>query len=386
MRKFEFIKPQTIVDIDNIDYGKFTITPLDRGYGITLGNALRRVLLSSMPGVAIVAMEIEGVQHEFMGMPGVIEDVTEIILNLKNVVFSIDEEELFKPMPQSQSSLYEITIVAEGPGTITAGDLMVSSELNIVNKDAVIATLTDGGKFKARFFARRGIGYVSAEENKVFCKDKDGNTILERIAIDSIYTPVTKCMYEVEKTRIEDNVNFDKLTLEVWTNNSIKPSDAVSLAAKFLVNHFEVVASLSEMIANQNYMYEPEEKITNKKLEKKIEELDLSVRSYNCLKRAGINTVGELSQKTAEEMMRVRNLGRKSLKEVIQKLHEIGLDLRHAYDDESYIDGDDDEDDEEHDNAIIDSDEGYEDSETNGNESMILDMDNDDNDSEDQDK
>ena len=372
MRKFEFIKPQTIVEIDELNYGKFTITPLDRGYGTTLGTSLRRVLLSSMPGVAIVAMEIEGVQHEFMGMPGVVEDVTQIILNLKNIVFSIDEAELFKPMPQTAQELYEITIIAEGPGVITAGDLNVSSELTVVNKDAVIATLAEGGKFKARFFARRGIGYVNADENKMFCKDKAGNTIVDRIAIDAIYTPITKCNYVVEKTRVEDNVDFDKLTLEVWTNDSIKPTDAVSLASKFLIDHFDVVSKLNDAIANQNFMYEPEEKIANKKLEKKIEELDLSQRSYNCLKRAGINTVGELAQKTAEEMMRVRNLGRKSLKELIQKLHEIGLDLRQSYEGE-YLDLDDNE--IEHNDAIIDSEEGYEDSEYVGEgESMILEM------------
>ena len=373
MRKFEFIKPQTIVDVDTEDYGKFTITPLDRGYGITLGNALRRVLLSSMPGVAIVAMEIEGVSHEFMGMPGVVEDVTEIILNLKNIIFSIDEEELFKPMTQKNDDLYEISIIAEGPRVITAGDLNVSSELKVVNPDAVVANLVEGGKFKARFFARRGIGYVGAKENEIFCKDKNGNKIVDRIAIDAIYTPVTKCVYEVEKTRVEDNFDYDKLTIEVRTNNSIKPSNAVSLASKFLIDHFAVVSALNEVIASQNYMYEPEEKIANKKLEKKIEELDLSVRSYNCLKRAGINTVGELTQKTSEEMMRVRNLGRKSLKEVIQKLHEIGLELRHSFDGD-YLD-DEDEEDIEHDDAILEVDENYEDSEKETFGSMILDMD-----------
>lgn len=356
MRKFEFIKPQTIVEADTENYGKFTITPLDRGYGITLGNALRRVLLSSMPGVAIVAMEIEGVSHEFMGMPGVVEDVTEIILNLKNIIFHIDEEELFKPMPQNVDDLYEITVVAEGPKVITAGDLNVGYGLEVVNKDQVIATLVKGGKFKARFYARRGIGYVGAKENEIFCQEK-GNKIVDRIAIDAIYTPITKCVYEVEKTRVENNVDFDKLTLEVHTNNSIKPSDAVSLASKFLIDHFNVVSVLNEVIANQSYMYEPEEKIANKKLEKKIEELDLSVRSYNCLKRAGINTVGELTQKTSEEMMRVRNLGRKSLKEVIQKLHEIGLELRHSFDGDFLDDEEND-----HDDNILEMDENYEDS------------------------
>ena len=373
MRKFEFIKPQTIVDVDTENYGKFTITPLDRGYGITIGNALRRVLLSSMPGVAIVAMEIEGVDHEFMGMPGVVEDVTEIILNLKNVIFSIDEEELFKPMSQKNDDLYVISIAKEGPGVITAGDLNVSSELKVVNPEAVIATLVEGGKFQARFYARRGIGYVGAKENEIFCKDKAGNKNRSRIAIDSIYTPVTKCVYEVEKTRVEDNFDYDKLTIEVRTNNSIKPSNAISLASKFLIDHFSVISQLNSIISSQNYMYEPEEKIANKKLEKKIEELDLSVRSYNCLKRAGINTVGELTQKTSEEMMRVRNLGRKSLKEVIQKLHEIGLELRHSFDGD-YLDSDEDED-IEHDDAILEMDENYEDSENENFGSVILDMD-----------
>ena len=372
MRKFEFIKPQTIVDVDTENYGKFTITPLDRGYGITIGNALRRVLLSSMPGVAIVAMEIEGVSHEFMGMPGVVEDVTEIILNLKNIIFSIDEEELFKPMSQKNEDLYEISIIKDGPGVIYAKDLNVSSELKVVNPDAPVATLVEGGKFKARFFARRGIGYVGAKENEVFCKDKSGNKIIDRIAIDSIYTPVTKCVYEVEKTRVEDNFDYDKLTIEVHTNNSIKPSDAISLASKFLIDHFSVISQLNDIISSQNYMYEPEEKIANKKLEKKIEELDLSVRSYNCLKRAGINTVGELTQKTSEEMMRVRNLGRKSLKEVIQKLHEIGLELRHSFDGD-YLDSDDEED-IEHDDAILEADdEAYEDSDNELTGSVILD-------------
>lgn len=333
MRKFEFIKPQTFVEYkEEESYGKFVITPLERGYGTTLGNALRRVLLSSMPGIAIVAVEIEGVDHEFMALDGILEDVTEIILNLKNINMTIAEEELFKPMPNEVQDLYELSIVAEGERVITAGDLEHSSELIIVNPEQVIATLEKNAKFKARFYARRGIGYVGAEDNKIFCKDKLGNTIISRIAIDSIYTPVTKVKYEVEKTRVDENVDYDKLTIDVWTNKGITPADAVSLASKFLIQHFEVVSQLNEFVNEQDYMYEREEKVTNKKLEKKIEELDLSVRSYNCLKRAGIHTVGELTQKTEEDMMRVRNLGRKSLKEVVTKLREIGLDLRRSYD------------------------------------------------------
>ncbi len=368
MRKFEFIRPQAEVEASSSDnYGKFTISPLERGYGITLGNALRRVLLSSMPGVAIVAMEIEGVQHEFMGIPGVVEDVTEIILNLKNVVFTIDEDKLFQVMSPESNELYEIEIVAKGPKVITAGDLQMSSELTVVNKDAVIATLAENGEFKARFYARRGIGYVSAEENKVFCKEKNGGVIVNRIAIDSIYTPITKCRYDVVKTRVGDDVDYDALTLEVWTNDSIKASDAVSLASKFLIDHFNIVANLNEVLATKSYMYEPEKTIADKKREKKIEELDLSVRSYNCLKRAGINTVGELVQKTEEEMMRVRNLGRKSLKEVIQKLHEINLELKHSYDSD-YDDSD---------SNILDMDDEEEYDDYNEDANRILDMDSD---------
>lgn len=345
MRRVEFIKPQTNVEYKDGDlYGGFTITPLERGYGITLGNALRRVLLSSMPGVAIVAMEIEGLEHEFMALPGIIEDVTEIILNLKNLVFSVDPETLVKPISQDSKELFELEVIETGPKTIKAKDIKCSSEIKIVNPEAVIATLAEGGKLKARFYARRGVGYVSAEENKVFCQDKVGQTYVSRIAIDSIYTPITKCRYDVEKTRVGEHVDYDKLFLEIWTNGSIEPADALSLASKFLIDHFEVLASVNETVFNETYMYEPEEKITNKKLEKKIEDLDLSVRSYNCLKRAGINTVGELTQKSEEEMMRVRNLGRKSLKEVIQKLREIGLHLKHSYDGDFLL-SDDEEDD-----------------------------------------
>lgn len=331
MRNFEFIKPQINKEQDSSNYGKFVVSPLERGYGMTLGNALRRVLLSSMPGVAIVAMEVEGVAHEFMALPGVVEDVTEIILNLKNVVLKVDESILFKDMTGEPEEMYTLSIDVKGPKVVTAGDLFTGSEVEVVNKDAIICTVSEGGKFKGKFYARRGIGYVSADENKVFCKDAAGNLYVERIAIDSIYTPITKCIYTVEKTRVGDNVDFEKLELEVWTNDSITPSDSVSLAAQFLVNHFAVVSQLNEIIAQNDFMHEPETPTINKTKEKKIEELDLSVRSYNCLKRAGINTVGELAQKTEEEMMRVRNLGRKSLKEVMQKLRENGFELKHSY-------------------------------------------------------
>lgn len=353
MRNFEFIKPQIKIEQESSNYGKFVVTPLERGYGMTLGNSLRRVLLSSMPGVAIVAMEVEGVPHEFMAMPGVVEDVTEIILNLKNVILKVDDETLFKDLAGDPEEMYTLSVDAVGPMVLTAGDLFCGTEVEVVNKDAVICTISEGGKFKGKFYARRGIGYVSADENKVFCKDKAGNVYTERIAIDSIYTPITKCMYVVEKTRVGDNVDFEKLEMEVWTNDSITPNDAVSLAAQFLVNHFTVVSSLNEIIAQNDFMHEPETPVINKTKEKKIEELDLSVRSYNCLKRAGINTIGELAQKTEEEMMRVRNLGRKSLKEVMQKLRENGFELKHSYD----FDSEDKDSDEDYDlsNVILDS-------------------------------
>ena len=332
MRNFEFIKPQVKIEQESSNYGKYVVTPLERGYGMTLGNALRRVLLSSMPGVAIVAMEVEGVPHEFMAMPGVVEDVTEIILNLKNVILKVDESILFADKADEEDTMYTLSIDAEGPRVVTAGDLFCGTEVEVVNKDAVICTVSEGGKFKGKFYARRGIGYVSADENKVFCKDKQGNVYTERIAIDSIYTPIIKCVYTVEKTRVGDNVDFEKVELEVWTNDSITTNDAVSLAAQFLVSHFNVVSQLNNIIASNEFMHEIEAPVVNKTNEKKIEELDLSVRSYNCLKRAGINTIGELAQKTEEEMMRVRNLGRKSLKEVMQKLRENGFELKHSYD------------------------------------------------------
>lgn len=334
MKKFEFIKPQILFDYnENENYGHFTMTPLARGYGITIGNSLRRVLLSSMPGVAIVAISIENVSHEFMPIEGVIQDVTEIILNLKNIVFAIDPEELFASKKDDPETLYRFEVDVEGEGVVKAGDLKCTTDasIRIVNPDLVIAELEKGGRFKAEFIARRGVGYASSEENKIFCRDKHGARVINRIPIDSIYTPITKVKYDVEKTRVDDNFDYDKLIMEVWTNGSIKPSDALALASKFMVEHYEIISNINEIITQEEYMHEREEKVTNKKLEKKIEELDLSVRSYNCLKRAGINTVGELVQKTEEEMMRVRNLGRKSLKEVVTKLHELGLDLRRSY-------------------------------------------------------
>ena len=359
MRSFEFIKPQITneTEVESNNYGKFVITPLERGFGLTLGNALRRVLLSSMPGIAIVSTEIEGVQHEFMALSGIREDVTGIVLNLKKVVFKYknDEEKLFRSMPLGTEEFYTLSVHAKGAGVVTAGDLVdESNELTVINKDQVICTLEEGGEFKAKFYAKRGIGYVSANENKKFCRDENGNVYVERIAIDSIYTPVVKANYEVEKTRVEDDVTYDKLTLEVWTNDSIKPADAVSLASKFLVEHFEIVSMINETIVNQQYMQEQQEVVETKEYETSIEELDLSVRSKNCLKRANIYTLGDLIRKSEDEMMKVRNLGRKSLKEIMQKLHERGLDLNRSYDTDDSFDDDVEDDEQEIDDSSYD--------------------------------
>ena len=365
MRKVEFIKPSMEIDnefISDKNYCKLRITPLERGYGQTIGNSMRRVLLSSLPGAAAVAIAIEGVDHEFTPVDGVIEDVTEIILNVKNIVFTIDSEDNAKGIYGADNVVYESIFekvnntASEMP--VTAADINLNFEqvlpagennhlphVTVVNPEQLIATLAPNGKIRMTLRIRNGVGYVNADENKKFCKD-GVNRIIGLLPIDSIFTPVTKCRYEVEKTRYEDNFDCDLLTLEVWTNGSIEPTNALSLAGRFLSQHFAIIEDLNEYIKEREFMLQKEEKVTNKKLDKKIEDLDLSVRSYNCLKRANINTVGELTQKTEEEMMKVRNLGRKSLKEVIQKLNEIGLELKPSegrlsdFDDEDFEDED----------------------------------------------
>ncbi|MFA6843031.1 MAG: DNA-directed RNA polymerase subunit alpha [Bacilli bacterium] len=373
------------VDADKKNYGKFVISPLERGYGITIGNSLRRVLLSSMPGVAIVAIEIEGVSHEFMAVPGVREDVTEIILNLKKLVFKIPDEILFAKSEEGTNTLYKMTLDVNGPCEVKAGDLQMESNISIVNTDAHIATLEEGGKFVATFYACRGVGYVNSKDNKVFCSDDQGNIIVDRISIDSIYTPVTKCNYNVEKTRVGDNFRFDELTLEVWTNKSITPANAVSLASRFLVQHLETLSDLNETLAQNDYMYEQKEKVTDKVLDMKISELELSVRSFNCLRRADISTVGDLTKKTAEEMMKVRNLGRKSLKEIEAKLSEINHGFKSSYVEYDREDEDDEEDNsDETENVILDTEDDSD--SVSDDSSAILEMDStdekDDNDSE----
>ena len=291
-------------------YGKFTVEPLERGYGTTLGNSLRRILLSSLPGGAINSIKIDGVVHEFSTIPGVVEDVTEIILNVKELALAIHSE--------GEKTL---VIDADKEGIITAADIKVDADVEILNPELYICTLSKGGKFHAEMTAHIGRGYVSADRNK----REDQPVGL--IPVDSIYTPVKKVNYTIENTRVGQITDFDKLTLEVWTNKTIKAEEAVSLAAKIMSEHLNLFIDLSERARNTEFMVEKEDSGKEKILEMTIEELDLSVRSYNCLKRAGINTVHDLTEKTQEEMIKVRNLGSKSLEEVLNKIDSLGLSL-----------------------------------------------------------
>lgn len=293
-------------------YGKFVVEPLERGYGTTLGNSLRRVLLSSLPGYAITSVKIDGVLHEFSTIDGVKEDVTEIVLNLKGVILKIHGD--------GPKTLY---IDASGKCQVTAGDIQVDSEVEILNPEHVIASLEDGGVLKMELTCDKGRGYVSAERNKQLMQP-----VIGVIAIDSIYTPVLKVNYTVENTRVGQITDYDKLTLEAWTNGTISAQDAVSLGAKILTDHLNLFVDLSEEARETETMIVKNDDSKTKVLEMTIEELDLSVRSFNCLKRAGINTVEDLTNRTEEDMMRVRNLGRKSLEEVVAKLESLGLSLR----------------------------------------------------------
>jgi len=292
-------------------YGKFVVEPLERGYGTTLGNSLRRILLSSLPGAAVTSIKIEGVLHEFSTIPGVVEDVTDIILNLKSLALSMDTDE-----PQI------VRIEAEGEGEVTAADIKINSDIEILNPDLHIATLDTDGKLFMELTVERGRGYVSAEKNK---KEDD---VIGVIPIDAIFSPVKKVNFQIEDTRVGQRTDYDKLTLEVWTDGSIRPDEAISLSAKVLSDHLKLFIGLTDSMGDVEIMVEKEEEEKDKILDMTIEELDLSVRSYNCLKRAGINTVYELTQKSEEDMMKVRNLGRKSLEEVEQKMKALGLSLK----------------------------------------------------------
>lgn len=292
-------------------YGRFVLEPLERGYGTTLGNSLRRVLLSSLPGVAVTSIKIDGVQHEFSTVPGVKEDVTEIVLNMKGLIAKIHGE-----APKT------IHIEAEGECEVTAGDIKVDSEVEILDPGMHIATLGPGAKLYMEIVIDKGRGYVPSERNKA----KIAN-VIGAIPVDSIYTPVLKVNYTVENTRVGQITDYDKLTIEVWTDGTISAKEAVSLGAKVLTEHLNLFVDLSDEAYTADIMVEKDDRGKEKVLEMTIEELDLSVRSFNCLKRAGINTVEDLISKSEEEMMKVRNLGRKSLEEVLAKLDALGFSL-----------------------------------------------------------
>lgn len=316
---FDFEKPNIeIAEIsDDKRYGRFIVEPLERGYGTTLGNSLRRIMLSSLPGAAVSQVKIEGVLHEFSSIPGAKEDVTEIIMNIKNLAIK----------DTSSSKEPKVAYIEfEGEGVITAGDIQVDSDIEILNPDLVIATMNGGvdSKLFMELTITSGRGYISADKNK------SGDTPIGVIAVDSIYTPVERVNLQVQNTRVGQVTDFDKLILDVYTNGTLGPDEAVSLAAKVLSEHLNLFIDLSENAKTAEVMVEAKEDGKEKVLEMNIDELELSVRSFNCLKRAGINTVQELIQKTPEDMMKVRNLGRKSLEEVLAKLKELSLQLNNS--------------------------------------------------------
>ena len=311
MQKFEKAN-FNIANYDETDnYGKFVIEPLERGFGTTLGNSLRRVLLSSLPGSAVYAIKVQGAIHEFSAVDGVVEDVTSIILNLKKLVFDVDSDE-------SATMIIDV----EGPATVTGADIQCPSEVTMISNDMEIAHVAQGAHLYMELYAKKDRGYVSAEQNK-----KEINTI-GIIPTDSIYSPVEKVSYAVEPTRVGESAKYDQLTLEIETNGALKPYEAISLAAKILVEHLNMFVELTDMAVNMEVMSEAQSDTTNKVLDMTIEELDLSVRSYNCLKRAGIQTVQDLAAKSEDDMIKVRNLGKKSLKEVKEKLVELGLGFK----------------------------------------------------------
>ena len=318
---FEFEKPRIeIAEVsENGTYGKFVVEPLERGFGTTLGNSLRRILLSSLPGAAVSRIKIDGVLHEFSVLPGVKEDVSELVLNLKNLAI------------KTNSDNFEVKtayIDASGEGVVRAGDIKVDPDIEIMNPDLHIATLSGGSdsKLYIEISITRGRGYVSAERNKL------QNQAIGVIPVDSLYTPVKRVNFKVENTRVGQITDYDKLTLEVWTNSTLSPDDSVSLGARILNEHLNLFVDLSDSAKNAEIMVEKDDSKKEKILELSIEELDLSVRSYNCLKRAGINSVEDLANKTEEDMMKVRNLGRKSLEEVLNKMQELGLELQPSED------------------------------------------------------
>ena len=311
MLEIEKPKIECVETAENGTYGKFVIEPLERGYGITLGNALRRILLSSLPGVAANSIKIDGVLHEFSTINGVKEDVSELILNIKELALKMTGE--------GSRTIY---IDAEGPGEVTGADIRTDGDVEVINKDIHIATLDDDSKLFMEINVSKGRGYVSQNKNKT--EDKP----IATIPVDSIYTPVKRVNYKVENTRVGQITDYDKLTIEIWTNGTIRPDEAIGLSAKILIEHFKLFMTLTDHADNVEIMVEKEEDKKEKVLEMTIEELDLSVRSFNCLKRAGINTVQELTERSMDDMMKVRNLGKKSLEEVEQKLEALDLSFK----------------------------------------------------------
>ena len=316
MLKFE--KPDYKVKeyIKDSHYGKFELEPLERGFGTTLGNALRRVMLSSLPGDAITSVKIDGVAHEFQKIDGVVEDVTAIVLNLKSIVI--------KNHAKDENKIIRLT--KNTPGVVTAGDIEKDADIEILNPDQVIATLVEGGSLNMEMTIGSGRGYVVADDNKKLLQND--KTKIGAIAIDSLYSPVERINYEVETARVGQNNNFDKLILEVWTNGSISPEEALALAARILIEHFEILTSLNAIADETGLMISKSEDPSVKILETSMDDLDFSVRAYNCLKRANILTLKDLVDKSENEMMKIRNLGKKSLKEVMDKVKDMGLNFR----------------------------------------------------------
>ena len=308
----EIQKPriECIENVGEETYGKYVVEPLERGYGTTIGNSLRRILLSSLPGTAVTTVKIAGVQHEFSTIPGVKEDVTQIVLNIKGIIAKLYSE-----------GVKTVYIEASGEGVVTAGDIKADSDVEILNPEHHIATLGPDATLNMELTLSQGRGYVTADRNK------NAQTVIGVIPVDSVYTPVRKVNYTVENTRVGDATDYDKLTLEVWTNGTISARDAVFLGAHILLDHFTLFTDLSETMGSKSTVVEKAETQRDKVMEMTIDDMDLSVRSYNCLKRANINTVEDLISKTEEEMMKVRNLGRKSLEEVMAKLDSLGFTL-----------------------------------------------------------
>lgn len=316
MNKFERAEFEIKEFDETSNYGKFVIEPLEGGFGMTIGNALRRVLLSSLPGAAVHSVKIEGAHHEFETIKGIGEDVTGIILNVKDLVLNIKDNET-----------YTLRISQKGPKVVTAADIELPANVEVVNPDQIIATLAEGAILEMEMKAHNSRGYVSSDQNKVL--HQGSSQELGVIYTDSLYTPVERVKYQIDDTRVGQDSNYDRLTIEVWTNGSVEPQHAVSLAAKILRDHLEQIVAIKDIVLEEESVIKPEvAKEENPMASMMIEDLDLSVRSYNCLKRAGIQTVEELTQKTEEEMMRIRNLGKKSLKEVKDKLFELELSLK----------------------------------------------------------